>query len=120
MEVSNIENFDFTLNDKSDKEIEQIEQNAGKLIDEAEIQRKNGEILSKLIKRMTFEKGKCNFLRLLSDRVHQFELTLSNRVIFEKSKVEISDHLKALRYGLNKYELIIYRGLLEWLKINKS
>lgn len=90
------------------------------LIDQAGIQRKNSEIMSKLISRITFEKGKSNFLRLLAIRVHEYELTLSNKLIFEKSKVDISDHLKALRFGLNKYELIIIRGMMEWLKLNKD
>jgi len=34
--------------------------------------------------------------------------------------VEISDHLKALRFGLNKFEMLILHGMLEWLKLNKS
>jgi len=72
------------------------------------------------LKRITFEKGKISFLRILSEKVHEYELTLANKLIFEKSKVEISDHLKALRYGLNKYELIVIRGLMEWLNVNKN
>jgi serine/threonine-protein kinase ULK/ATG1 len=59
--------------------------------------RKNQEIFSKLLSRITFEKGKANFIRLLQKKFYDYELTLGNKIIFEKSKVEISDHLKALR-----------------------
>lgn len=71
-----------------------------------------------MINRITFEKGKANFIRILAKKVHEYELTLSNKLIFEKSKVDISDHLKALRFGLNKFEVIILRGLVELLNIN--
>lgn len=55
----------------------------------------------------------------MSQRLKEYELTLSSKLIFDKSKVDISDHLKSLRYGLNKYELIILRGLIEWMEVNK-
>ncbi|CAD8050160.1 unnamed protein product [Paramecium primaurelia] len=115
-----IDDFDFEMNDHSEQEIERINENANVVIYQAEKQRKNEEIFSKLISRLTFEKGKCMFLRLLSQRVKEYELTLSNKLIFEKSKVDISDHLKSLRFGLNKFELIINRGLVEWMEVNKN
>jgi hypothetical protein len=34
--------------------------------------------------------------------------------------VEIADHLKALRFGVNKYELIILAGIIQWMSVNKT
>lgn len=73
-----------------------------------------------MINKVTFEKGKANFLKLLSKRVHEFELSLSNRIIFERNKVEIADCLKALRFAIIKFEIIILRGQVECLKVNKD
>jgi serine/threonine-protein kinase ULK/ATG1 len=62
--------------------------------------RKCNDIFTKLLSRITFEKGKANFIRQLQKKFYDYELTLANKIIFEKSKVEISDHLKALRLNL--------------------
>ncbi|KAM3135463.1 hypothetical protein pb186bvf_012482 [Paramecium bursaria] len=120
IEQSNIADFDFQLMDKSDQEIEKIQENVQNLIDEAAQQRKTEEIKLKLIKRITYEEGKSKFLRILSEKIQNFENQLTQKLIFLNNKVDISDRLKALKFGLNKYEVIIKTGLLEWLKINKD
>lgn len=73
-----------------------------------------------LINRVTFEKGKANFLKLLSKRIHDFELSLVSKTIFEKSRVEIADYLKALRFAIKKFEIIMLTGMVECLRINKD
>lgn len=73
-----------------------------------------------LINRVTYEKGKANFLKLLAKKIHDFELSLFSKTIFEKCRVEIADILKALWFAINKFEIIILSGMLECLKIKKD
>ena len=52
----------------------------------------------------------------MAKKIHDFEITLQSKTIFEKTRVDIADHLKALRFGLNKYVMIMLQGMVGWFK----
>jgi hypothetical protein len=76
--------------------------------------------MSQLINRITFEKGKVNFLKQLAKKLHDYEHTLSSKIYLENSKVEIADHLKALRFGTNKFALVILNGMVQWMNLDRD
>lgn len=54
-------------------------------------------------------------MKQLSKKLQDFEHTLASKVVFDSVKVEMADYIKALKFGINKLDLIILTGIIHWL-----
>ena len=71
-----------------------------------------------MLARLTFEKGKSSLMRTVYKRLRDY--SLNGRVLFANMRFRIEDFMTLVKFGLNKFELIILNNLIESLQEKNS
>ncbi|KRX05873.1 Protein kinase-like domain [Pseudocohnilembus persalinus] len=106
--------LEFNKIEKNFEDDEEKEQKALAYVEQVELKIKKQQVNVQMIARLKFEKGKAQVMRIIAKSVK--DLTISRKLIYGENRVLIQDLLDLIYFGLNKFELIALKRIVNGLQ----